>query len=173
MLRLNLASGTDIRDGWVNVDAVAWPKARRAPDVYWQAGQRLPFDDATAGEVYAGYLFLHVEPQLHKALLADIHRVLKPGGTLVVGEVDMAKLLPRWLENPSDAYLSGLVWGEQGSEHGADLAKWDKHNQGWTETSLRTFLVAGGFEWPQRISIHDSGVWYELTLSTRKPHAVR
>lgn len=172
MLRLNLASGTDIRDGWVNVDAVAWPSARRPPDAYWQAGQRLPFGDETADEVYAGYLFLHVEPLLHKSLLADIRRVMKPGAFLTVGEVDMAKLLPRWLDNPSDAYLSGLIWGEQGKDLGTDLARWDKHNQGFTEASLRAFIVSGGFPEPARINIHSPDVWYELTLETRKPHAV-
>lgn len=168
MLRLNLASGTDIRDGWVNLDAVAWPMARRAPDVIWEAHQPIPYADNSVDDVYAGYLFLHVEPSRHDGLLADIRRVLKPGGSLVVGEVDMAKLLPRWLESPSDKYLSGLVWGEQGDVHGSELAAWDTHNQGFTEASLRAFLSRGGFREATRIQVHDAAVWYELTLATRK-----
>lgn len=172
MVRLNLASGTDIREDWINLDAVSWPKARRQPDIIWEAHEPIPFADETVDEVYAGYLFLHVEPLRHEGLLAEIRRVLKPGGFLTVGEVDMAKLLPRWLANPSDPYLSGLVWGEQGSEHGAELAAWDKHNQGFTEDSLRAFMARGGFPGAARINIHHPDVWYELTLEARKPYAV-
>lgn len=169
-LRLNLASGTDIKegDGWKNLDAVAWPLARRPPDVIWEAHQPIPFPDGCVDEIYAGYLFLHVEPSRHDGLLADIYRVMKPGGLLVVGEVDMDILLPRWLANPSDKYLSGLVWGEQGDIHGSDFAKWDKHNQGFTEQSLRLFLERGGFPNAQRISIHATAVFYELTLAVVK-----
>lgn len=163
-LRLNIACGTDIRDGWCNIDAVSWPIARRPPDVYWQAGQPLPFPDASADGAYCGYLFLHVRPNLHDALLADIRRVLKPGARLVVGEIDYAILLPRWLANPSDPYLSGLVFGEQGDVHGDDMADWDKHNQGFTEGSLRAFLARGGFPDTRRIRVHSEAVWYELTL---------
>lgn len=168
MLRLNLASGTDIRDGWVNLDAVAWPIARRPPDAFWEARQDIPYESNQVDEIYAGYLFLHVEPDRHDGLLAECRRVLKPGGVLVVGEVDMAILLPRWLANPSDKYLSGLVWGEQGDVHGKELAKWDKHNQGFTEKSLREFLSRGGFKRAERIKVHSDAVWYELTLKTTK-----
>ena len=169
MRYLNLASGTDVRDPpWVNLDAVAWPLARRPPDVIWEAHQPIPFPDESVDGVYAGYLFLHVEPGCHAGLLAEIRRVMRRGAWLLVGEVDMAVLLPRWLADPSDKYLSGLVWGEQGDVHGADLAQWDKHNQGFTEASLRAFLASGGFRDAERVQLHDKGVWYELSLATRK-----
>jgi SAM-dependent methyltransferase len=166
---LNLASGTDIKDPpWVNLDAVAWPTARRPPDVIWEAHQPLPFADETVDEIYAGYLFLHVEPGRHDGLLEDIRRVLRRGGRLVVGEVDMEILLPLWLRNPSDKYLSGLVWGEQGDVHGRDLAQWDKHNQGFTYGSLKSFLGRHGFAAVERVRIHDTAVFYELTLVATK-----
>jgi SAM-dependent methyltransferase len=167
-LRLNICSGTDIRDGWCNIDAVAWPSARRPPDVYWKAGERLPFPDDSADEIYCGYVFLHVRPNLHDALLTDIRRCMKRGARLVVCEVAMEILLPRWLANPSDKYLSGLVWGELGDFHGDDLAQWDSHNQGFTEASLREFMVRGGFPNVRRFYPHASGVWYDLSLETFK-----
>jgi SAM-dependent methyltransferase len=91
-MKLNLASGTDIRSApWVNLDIVhKWPLATRGCDVIWDARKdRIPFGDATADEVYAGYLFLHLAPHHHARVLADIRRVLQTGGRLVVGEVDM------------------------------------------------------------------------------------
>jgi ubiquinone/menaquinone biosynthesis C-methylase UbiE len=167
-LKINIACGTDLRDGWVNIDAVAWPTARRPPDVYWKAGEPLPFPDESVNEAYCGYTFLHVRPNLHDALLADIRRVLKPNAKLVVGEVDMVELMLRWLAKPSDKYLSGLIWGEQGEAHGEEFAQWDSHNQGFTEQSLRELLARGGFRDAQRTKIHGGDVWYELTLEAFK-----
>lgn len=170
-MKLNLASGTDLRPPpWVNLDVVArWPSAPRGCDVLWDARtQGIPFADESIDEVYAGYLFLHLAPQHHKRVLAEIRRVLMPGGRLVVGEVDMEILLPRWLEHPADPYLSGLVWGEQGDVHGSALAEFDKHCQGFTELSLRHFLHSGGFPDARRIRVHGPAVFYELTLETYK-----
>jgi SAM-dependent methyltransferase len=170
MLRINLASGTDLKrgDGWVNLDAVSWKLAGAPPDVFWNAKDPIPFPDGSADEVYCGYTFLHIPLSWHERLLAECRRVLKPGGTLMVGEVDMAILMPRWLANPSDPYLSGLLWGEAGSVHGEDMAQWDNHAQGFTEQSLRDFLARGGFPIAERVSIHHKDVWFELTLVARK-----
>lgn len=171
-VRLNLACGTDVRDGWINLDVVAkWPLARRACDAIWDARRdTIPVMDQCVDEVYAGYLFLHLAPQHHVRVLHDIRRVMKPGGRLVVGEVDMAILLPRWLAKPTDAYLSGLVWGEQGElpggapEEQRALAEFDKHCQGFTEASLRALLAKAEFFDARRIRVHSEAVWYELTL---------
>jgi len=116
-MRLNLASGTDIRDGWVNLDVVEkWPLARRGCDVVWDArSQAIPFPDGSANEIYAGYLLLHLAPHHHGRVLDDIRRVLRVGGRLVVGEVDMREVMRRWLADPRDARLAELVWGEQGA----------------------------------------------------------
>lgn len=174
-LRLNLACGTDIRDGWCNLDVVKkWPMARRECDQIWDARKdKIPFPDGSVDEIYAGYLFLHLAPIHHSRVLTDIRRVLRMGGSLMVGEVDMAILLPRWLANPSDPYLSGLVWGEQGElmvplEEQRALADFDKHCQGFTEKTLANFLLSHGFKNIHRTKIHGEAVFYELTLVTRK-----
>ena len=165
-LRLNLASGTDIKDGWQNLDIVPrWPLATRGCDVVWDARKdALPYADGTVSEVYAGYLFLHVPPRHHQRLIADIYRVLRSGGVLVVGEVDMAKVMPRWLDDPGSKNLSELIWGEGGDVHGAEFEDFDRHVWGWTESKLRRFLEQAGFRSISRTSIHAAGVWYELTL---------
>src|SRR5262249_50029342 len=97
-LRLNLACGTDIRDGWVNLDVVKkWPLARRGCDILWDARtDKIPYPDGSAEEVYAGYLLLHLAPHHHLRVLEDVWRVLRPGGRLVVGEVDMREVMRRW-----------------------------------------------------------------------------
>lgn len=177
MLRLNIACGTDIRDGYVNIDVVKkWPLARRACDVLWdgESGAPLPFPDGSASEVYAGYLLLHLRPRHHDRVLLDIRRTLAPNGVLVISEVDMSVLMPRWLANPSDPYLSGLIWGEGGELPGVvnneqrALARYDDHRQGFTESSLREALKRNGFPVADRVRLHADGVWYELSLNARK-----
>ena len=167
---LNLASGTDLRPSpWVNLDIVPrWPVTSRGCDIIWDARKdRLPFDDSSADGAYAGYLFLHLAPHHHARVLADIRRVLKPGALLQVGEVEMDKVVQRWIAEPTDKRCAELIWGEQGDVHGSDLADFDKHCHGFTEGTLRDFLTRGGFGPVERVSIHP-GVWYELTLNTRK-----
>lgn len=171
VVKLNLASGTDIKDPpWVNLDIVAkWPSARRGADIIWDARKdRIPFDDESVDEVYAGYLFLHIPRVHHHPVRDEVYRVLKKDGVLVVGEVDMEKVMERWLRDPWSGQLNDLIWGEQGQFHGQGFTEYDTHVQGFTEGTLRSFLKAGKFRLVDRISIHHPDVWYELTLRCEK-----
>lgn len=172
-LKLNLACGTDIRNDYINLDVVKkWPLARRACDVIWDARtQAIPYPDGSADEVYAGYLLLHLAPHHHQRVLRDVHRVLRPGGRLVVGEVDMREVMRRWLADPRDPRLAELIWGEQGElpggapEEQRALADFDKHCYGYVEETLREALAEAGFaERIRRVFVHSRDVWYELTL---------
>lgn len=169
-MKLNLACGTDVRDDWLNLDVVEkWPSARRACDVVWDARKDpIPYADDSAEEIYAGYLLMHLSPQYHRPVLAEIRRVLSPLGSLTVGEVDMSVVMERWLGSPDDERLCELIWGEQGSFHGDELAEFDKHRHGFTEASLRNLLSECGFGSFVRISIHHPDVFWELTLTCRK-----
>jgi predicted SAM-dependent methyltransferase len=170
-LRLNLASGTDIKPPpWVNLDVVPqWPGARPC-DILWDARtDKIPFPDDSADEVYAGYLFLHLLRRYHEPVLAEIRRVLKSGSILRVGEVDMERVFQRYLnEDGEDPRLDQLIWGEQGVIHGAVLSEFDTHVQGFTEDTLRALLNRGGFKDLRRVQIHHPDVWYELTLECTK-----
>lgn len=169
--KLNLASGTDIKDGWINLDVVPrWPGTARGCDVIWDARKdAIPFPDGSIEEIYAGYLFLHLAPCFHVGVMNEMVRVLAPGARLVIGEVDMEIVMRRWLANPDSKSLCELIWGEQGDIHGQDLALFDKHCHGWTETTLRQFIGTFGFVGLHRIQIHVSEVFYELTIQAFKP----
>ena len=176
-VKLNLASGTDIRSGWFNLDVVPkWPNTSRECDIIWDATiDNIPFTDNSANEIYAGYLLLHLPPIYHKQVLSEIRRVLNPGGILLIGEVDMRILFEKWLENPHDEYLSGLIWGEQGNlgnngDYRLDknIAQYDKHCHGFTQESLYKLLDENGFCDFERIKIHSEEVFYEMTIKARK-----
>ena len=173
MLKLNLGAGTDLKEnetGWLNLDVVKrWAIASRDCDIIWDARtDRIPFDDNSADGIHVGYLLMHLAPCFHAPLLAEIRRVAKPDAPIVFDEVDMSVLMRRWLADPSNPNLCELIWGEQGSVHGAEQAEFDKHCHGFTEGSLRALLEVSGFRVLGRQNIHAPGVWYALTLCATK-----
>jgi ubiquinone/menaquinone biosynthesis C-methylase UbiE len=169
-IKLNLASGCDIRDGWINLDVVPrWPLARRGCDVIWDARKdKIPFTDNSVEEIYAGYLLLHLAPTYHRAVLAEIRRVLSPMGVALIHEVDMDIVMKRYINDPFDKSCHQLIWGEQGEIHGQEFTSFDKHCQGFTETTLKAQLTSNGFKDVNRIQIFSPDVWYELTISCKK-----
>jgi hypothetical protein len=160
--RLNIASGTDLRQPpWINLDIVPkWPCADRGCDVIWDGRKDpLPFPDASIEECFCGYTLLHLPPYRHQPLLSEILRVLEPGGRLEVREVDMPVVMAKWIADPFDK-CAELIWGEQGTVHGSELADYDKHCHGFSRDSLVTTLVNAGFRSAACFDRRD--VWYDL-----------
>jgi SAM-dependent methyltransferase len=62
--------------------------ARRNPELRYasSADGVLPFGDGVFDMAFAICVFHHVPPDLRTDFLRDLHRVLKPGGLLVIGE---------------------------------------------------------------------------------------
>lgn len=167
--RLNLACGSNYREGWVNLDVVAWP-GYRPPDRYWDARHgSIPFPNGSVREIYAGFLLLHLYPRFRPAILAEMARVLIPGqGRLEVCEVDMVQVLPRWLANPTDKTANELIWGEVGSVHGADHEDFDRHTWGFSAETLRRLLQQAGLVGVKCIQVPNKA-WYEMTLEAFAP----
>lgn len=172
MLYLNLASGTDLRQPpWMNLDIVPkWPGAERGCDIIWDARKDpLPFADNSADEVYCGYLFLHLAPHHHARVLADIYRVMKVDAPMLVREVEMDAVMRKWVFDPTDKQAYELIWGEQGDVHGTNLADFDKHCHGFTEKTLKAFLLSAGFDYKERGFITGAeDVWYDLIVRVLK-----
>lgn len=78
-MRLNLGAGSDIRDGWVNVDIADMPGVDVVHDLDtfpW------PLGDEQASEILALDIFEHVTNPL--GFMAECHRILAGGGVLTV-----------------------------------------------------------------------------------------
>lgn len=166
-MKLNLAAGTDLRDPpWQNWDIVKrWPTNKRDADRIWDARtDRIPCADASVDEICAGYLLTHVSYRHHTPLIAEMHRVMKPGARLVVDEVDMSKAAQRWLSNPRDLDARNIMWGEVGTVHGAEFEEFDAHRSGLTPSLLIELLTKAGFQRVTRIQLHHESVWYQLTF---------
>lgn len=76
--RLNLGCGTDIRPGYVNLDAANLPGVDVVHDL---SELPLPFEDESFTEVNCKDILEHLD---YVPLLREIHRVLRASGRLVV-----------------------------------------------------------------------------------------
>ncbi|HCD53350.1 MAG TPA: hypothetical protein DEQ34_12945, partial [Balneolaceae bacterium] len=76
--KLNLGCGNDIREGWVNLDIAPLPGV----DVVHNLEELpLPFEDEEFDHIRAQDILEHLE---YIPLLKEIHRILKPGGTISI-----------------------------------------------------------------------------------------
>jgi SAM-dependent methyltransferase len=76
--RLNLGSGTDVREGYVNLDIAALPGVDVVHDL---SHLPLPFEDAQFEEVLCKDILEHLD---YVPVLRELHRIIRPGGRLVV-----------------------------------------------------------------------------------------
>lgn len=141
-MKLHLGSGTDYRQGWVNVDI----DPATGPDVVSPAERLDDFADGTAGVIEACHLFEHLTFDEARAALLEWNRVLQPGGELHLEMPDLeqcVRLLGQHFNDGHDLALAGIFgWP-------ADIAKWGHsqvHKWGWTKTTLSEALRAAGFD---------------------------
>ena len=77
--KLNLGCGTDIREGWVNLDSAALPGVDVVHDIN---SLPLPFAADSFDEIVCQDILEHIAD--YTPLLKELHRVLAPGGMLRV-----------------------------------------------------------------------------------------
>ncbi|MGH7720959.1 MAG: class I SAM-dependent methyltransferase [Gemmatimonadaceae bacterium] len=93
-IKLNLGSGPNRKNGWVNIDLGA------DADLNLDLRERFPFDDGSVSVIYSEHFFEHLEyPDEVGRVLGESLRVLRPGGLFSVGVPDTA-----W---PVTAYVTG------------------------------------------------------------------
>lgn len=78
MKKLNLGCGTDTREGWTNLDIADLEGVDVVHDINELP---LPFEDESFDHILAQDILEHLE---YIPLLKDLHRVLKPGGTIEI-----------------------------------------------------------------------------------------
>ena len=78
MAKLNLGSGRDIKDGWVNLDSIKLPGVDVVHDI---EKLPLPFRNEEFDEILCRDILEHIE---YTPVLKDLHRILKPGGKIII-----------------------------------------------------------------------------------------
>lgn len=80
-LRLHLGCGRFPKEGWLNIDRVALPGVDLVGDLNTCREKPLPLKDSSVDEFLLSHVIEHIDDTL--GLMADLHRVAKPGATLV------------------------------------------------------------------------------------------
>ncbi len=78
-IRINLGSGNDKREGYINVDSDKQFKPDKVEDV-----RKLSFQDNYADEILARDILEHIPIEECQKTLHEWKRVLKPGGKLII-----------------------------------------------------------------------------------------
>lgn len=79
MKKLNIGCGSDIKDGWINLDRVALQGVDIVCDI---SKEKLPFDDNYFDTILCQDVIEHIND--YPSLLKDIHRILKPKGEVLI-----------------------------------------------------------------------------------------
>lgn len=142
-VKLHVGCGGDIRPGYVNIDEFD-PRA----DVKMPL-QRLTYPEASV-ERLEGYMVLeHLSPEDALAFVTNAHRMLEPGGMLVLECPDLAKVSRLIVAFADDAdYLERGAFGLRGifGEPTDHMTSGDYHKWGYTPSTAIKLMRAGGFK---------------------------
>lgn len=121
--RLNLGCGDCLHPDWTNIDLVAASVDVMACDIR----RPLPFTSGSCEAVYAAHVLEHLRPGEARQLLAEIRRLLRPGGVVRIVVPD--------LEGIARAYLASL---ERATAFGTAESRWEHR---WMIVELLDQLV--------------------------------
>jgi hypothetical protein len=148
-LNLHIGCGNEIKAGYVNIDEFN-PLAELQISI-----QRIDYPDNSVDRI-EGYMVIEHLP-LHDArdFLTKTHRMLKPGGLLILEMPDLQKvcrLVLVFAENPE--YLEKGAFGLRGfyGEPKSGMTIGDYHKWGYTPSMVATMLHGAGF---RRFAISD------------------
>lgn len=131
------------REGWIGVNI----------DPQWEVdviadAENLPFEDGEIDVIYISHVLEHITYKDKKLMgvVQELHRCLKPGGTLYISVPDFEVLCKWYLstEGKDRLHIMRMMLGGQTTEH-------DTHRVGFDEQLLRNYLRAVGFSSISRI----------------------
>jgi ubiquinone/menaquinone biosynthesis C-methylase UbiE len=80
--RLNLGCGTDVREGWINLDSSKLPGVDVVANLDDCGRTPLPFPDNSIDEFYCSHVLEHLRDAL--GFMQELHRVATPGATATI-----------------------------------------------------------------------------------------
>jgi predicted SAM-dependent methyltransferase len=91
--RVQVGGGAQLLDGFLNIDIV--PPA----DLIFDVREGLPLGDASAELIFNEHFLEHIDyPVSAKKFVAECHRVLRPGGRLVIGVPDARMVIEGYVK---------------------------------------------------------------------------
>ncbi|MEI9913710.1 MAG: methyltransferase domain-containing protein [Candidatus Saccharibacteria bacterium] len=97
VIKLNIGCGTDYKRGWINVDNNSDNNIKKL-DLNWDLRNPLPFADNSVDFVFNEHFFEHLTIEESEPIMADLMRVLKPGGIMRVAMPDLREVVKAYLD---------------------------------------------------------------------------
>lgn len=157
-LKLHLGSGGHALPGWVNLDVHPAP-------LCWNVHWGLPFADGAATHVFVSHLLEHLFfPHEAGAFLAELRRVLAPGGRVRIIVPDVAQLIDAYHRGDRDFFARRARHWAGARGDGPLLAQFlqyagagpdpgwlfEAHKFGYDADTLAELLRLAGFEGVER-----------------------
>ena len=143
-MKLNLGSGEDIREGYVNCDI----RIIKGIDVQLDLEYgNLPFRSESADEILLKDALEHVSWRKVDLVLKECFRILKPGGTITIQAPDLEAIAKKVILDPNYKFgeLSGYkaisFWVYGGQDYPENT-----HKAGFTIPTLTKLLEEIGFK---------------------------
>lgn len=83
-MKINIGSGWECREGWINADNTPKPQAKDYPITFMDATAPWPYEDSIFDYVLSEHMIEHVPEQKGLFMLTEALRTLKPGGAIRV-----------------------------------------------------------------------------------------
>ena len=156
--RLHVGAGPVRLAGWLNSDLIS-------ADVYLDIGRRQPFGDATFAYAFGEHVIEHLSERQAEMALAELCRVLRPGGVLRLTTPDLRKIIAIYEDrNPAigRAAYARFLDEQTGKRHERpcqilnDCLRLWGHRYVYDEHDLRARLRLAGFTRVERLEPGES-----------------
>jgi SAM-dependent methyltransferase len=175
-IRLNIGCGLSPTPGWLNFDNSMSVRIARLPilssllgvrggpsaklgamtqrgDVLFaNAANRIPCPAGCAAAVYSSHMIEHLDRAEARSFLAEVMRVLQPGGVVRLAAPDLSLLVRAYLgDGDADGFVSGIHMGLDRPSGLRGWAKWTlvgprHHLWMYDGESLAAMLSEAGFD---------------------------
>lgn len=197
-VKLNLGCGSQVPDGWINVDYALGARLAKIPffralnrrlglfNLDWDdrteihdLSKRLPWQDRTVDVVYSSHTLEHFTREAGRAFLAECHRVLRDNGLIRIVVPDLAHIVAEYraarLRADNFVEQLGVLHETTGNKLKDQLSPLIQfpHKCMYDTTTLVAVLNDIGFDAASR-SGFDSAIAdiREVELANRTEHAV-
>ena len=128
--------------------------ARRASVLLHDCRRRLPYAPGSVDHILCSHFLEHVYPDEADVILADFHRVLRPGGTLHVIVPSLSVIAREYVDGRAnaDVFLDATILSSSRKPSWTfktlELLGYDglKHRWMYDEVSIQARVLAAGFE---------------------------
>ena len=160
--KVQLGAGSSRLAGWLNTDIEPGGDGL----AYLDATKPFPFEDGSIHYIFSEHVIEHLTYEEGKAMIAEAHRVLAPGGTMRISTPDLMQFIALFDDNPSDearAFIDAkLKWHEWTREPNSAAIILNLQMSSWGHKFMYDFdtlsgaLVRAGFRNPQAFEENSS-----------------